>query len=69
MRRPSARWAIAFAAVAIVATLEQILFGRDTPGLAHDVSVGFWAVSLIAGLLFVGIAIRGLVRFATVRKR
>lgn len=41
------------ALVAVFATAEQILFGRDTPGTAHDVSVAAWFLSLGAAAVFV----------------
>ena len=41
------------AAIFVLMTLEQILFGRDTPGTAHDISVGAWIVSLAAAAVMV----------------
>ena len=35
-------------ALIVLLTLEQILFGRDTPGVAHDISVAAWVGTLAA---------------------
>jgi len=52
MTRNPARAMAYSAGLFVVLTLEQILFGRDTPGTAHDVSVAAWIVSLIAVAAF-----------------
>ncbi len=41
-------------AVVVVATLEQVLFGRDTPGPAHDISVAAFLLSLVAIVAVIG---------------
>ncbi len=43
---------ITSAALIVLLTLEQILFGRDTPGVAHDISVAAWIGTLAAGAVF-----------------
>jgi hypothetical protein len=40
------------AALIVLLTLEQILFGRDTPGVAHDISVVAWIGTLAAAVVF-----------------
>jgi hypothetical protein len=69
MTKASNRWAVIFAAVAILGTLEQILFGRDTPGVAHDVSVVAWVASLLAAAGFMVVVVARLARFASARRR
>ena len=45
----------------VVMTLEQILFGRDTPGTAHDISVAAWFISLAAAAVFLALLVATLV--------
>lgn len=52
MTRNAPRLMLWAAVIAVVATLEQMLWGRDTPGTAHDVSVAAWFISLAAALVF-----------------
>ena len=52
MTRTAPRLMLWAAIVAVLATLEQILWGRDTPGAAHDVSVAAWFISLPAAVVF-----------------
>jgi hypothetical protein len=42
-------------AIIIVATLEQVLFGRDHAGTAHDISVGAFLLSLVALVAVLGL--------------
>ena len=51
LRNPSRGMSVS-AALFLLLTLEQILFGRDTPGTAHDVSVVAWFASLVAAAAF-----------------
>ena len=57
------RTAAAVAAVVLVlGILENSLFGRDTPGTAHDVSIAFFLIAVIALVALVATGIAGLVR-------
>ncbi len=50
MRRSLRPYTLASLAALLVGMFENILFGRDTPGTAHDVSIAFFFV-FVAGLL------------------
>jgi hypothetical protein len=52
MTRTTPRLMLWAAVVAVLATLEQMLWGRDTPGTAHDISVAAWFISLAAAVVF-----------------
>jgi hypothetical protein len=57
------RTAAAVAAVVLViGVLENALFGKDDPGTAHDVSVAFFLLSVLALVALVGIGVTGLLR-------
>ena len=61
MQRPLRPYALAALAVVIASVAENVLFGRDTPGTAHDVSIAFFLLFL-AGLL--ALAVIGVVAAA-----
>lgn len=44
-------------ALIVLLTLEQILFGSDTPGVAHDISVAAWLASLAAAAVLLLLSI------------
>jgi hypothetical protein len=50
MNSPTRRAALVAVAVVIVGIAENVLFGQDTPGTRHDISVVFFLAAL-AGLL------------------
>lgn len=57
--------AVAAAVVLVLCVLENSLFGKDTPGTAHDVSVAAFLLAVISLIALVGIGIAGLVRRRT----
>ena len=60
--RPLRLYAALAAAVLLVGVLENALFGRDNPGTAHDVSIGFFLASVLALAVLVALAVLALVR-------
>jgi hypothetical protein len=50
------------AVVLVIGVLENALFGKDNPGTAHDVSIAFFLLAVLALVALVGIGVAGLVR-------
>ena len=67
MKITRARAILLCIAVFVLMTLEQIFFGRDTPGTAHDVSVAAWFISLAMAALLVVLLVAAAV--SRLRKR
>jgi hypothetical protein len=60
--RPLRTYAVLAAVVLVVGALENALFGRDTPGTAHDVSILFFFAAVLALAVLVVLAVLALVR-------
>lgn len=58
--------ALAAGVVLVLCVLENSLFGQDSPGTAHDVSVAFFLLAVLALVTLVGIGVAGLVRRRTI---
>jgi hypothetical protein len=54
--------AVVAAVVLVLGVLENSLFGKDNPGTAHDVSIAFFLLAVVALIALVGIGVAGLVR-------
>ena len=55
MQRPLRPFALGGLALVVAGVSENVLFGRDTPGTAHDVSILFFFL-FVAGLITLLIA-------------
>lgn len=50
MHRPLRPFALASTAAVLIGIIENVFFGRDTPGTAHNISVGFFFL-IVAGVV------------------
>lgn len=62
MQRTLRPFAVTGLALALIGMAENILFGRDTPGTAHDLSIVFFFVFLAGVVTLIGTGIVALVR-------
>ena len=62
MNRPLRTYAYLAAAVLVVGILENALFGADSGGARHHISVAFFFASVLALVALVVLAVVGLVR-------
>ncbi len=62
MKRPLRPYALIALATVVVGTLENVFFGEDEGGLKHQISLGFFFLTVAGVLALIALVVVALVR-------